>query len=133
MNRAGPAAVAVKRTRPPEVFPSRRTAAFFFVAAVLLASEGASGAPAGGGDAPRVASIRRASAVLDDGRELELDGGVWLSTDTAIARARDLERLAVENAELRRAPPPPPPPLVTFVVLLAVGLGVGVGYLLPRP
>ncbi len=102
------------------------------LAAVLLTSEGASGA-ADAGDAPRVASIRRASAVLDDGRELELDGGVWLSTETAIARAQDIERLTVENAELRKAPPPPPAPIVTLVVVLALGLGVGVGYLLPRP
>lgn len=131
MNWAGPAAVAVKRARPPaSVFPARRTAAPFIALVVLLTSEGASGAD--GGDAPRVASIRHASAVLDDGSALELDGGVWLSTDTAIARAKDLERLAAENATLRQQPPPPPPLAISLLIILAVSAGFAAGYLVPH-
>lgn len=107
------------------------------LALALLSSEGAAAAPDAGQlqpDAPlRVASVRRATAELDDGRLVELDGGVWLDTDTAIARAKDLERLAAENVALKSAPPPAPPLAMTLLLAVALGAGVAVGYLIPRP
>lgn len=87
-----------------------------------------------GGDAPlRVVGVAHGLLVLDDGRTVDVDGGVWLTDSIAIARAQDIERLAAENAELRRAPPPPPPWYLVAAVLLAAGAGVVGGYLLPRP
>lgn len=100
------------------------------VAALALVLTGGA-VPDGGGDAPRVASVRHALAVLDDGRTVELDGGVWLSTELAIARAQDLERLSAENRALRTSPTPPPL-VVLVLVSLALGAGVAAGYLIPH-
>lgn len=104
----------------------------FRVAALALVLTGGA-VPDGGGDAPRVVSVRHALAVGDDGRTYELDGGVWLDTPTAILRAQDLERLAAENDALKRQPPPPPPLIVALLVTLSLGAGLAAGYLLPRP
>lgn len=88
---------------------------------------------AGVGDFPlRAAGVAHGALVLDDGRALDVDGGVWLDDATALARAKDLERLAAENAELRKTPTAPP---VTILLAVALAIGVGFvgGYFTPHP
>ncbi len=75
---------------------------------------------AGVSDVPlAVASVRHGLLELDDGTTRYVDGGVWLSDDTAAQRVRDIVRLAAENKVLRETPAPTP-------VAVAVGLAVGV-------
>ena len=90
-------------------------------------------APDAGTDALRVLSVSHASALGDDGRTYELDGGAWLSDEVLLARAKDLERLSAENARLREQPPPAPPLAVTLLVVAAVGIGFALGIALPHP
>lgn len=104
----------------------------FRVAALALVLTGGA-VPDGGGDAPRVVSVRHGLVVGDDGRTVELDGGVWLSTELAVARAQDLERYHAEVLALRQQPPPPPAAIIIAALVLALGGGVAIGYLLPRP
>lgn len=118
--------------------PARRTAAVV-LALVLLSSEGAAAAPDAGqaqpADAPLllIASVRRATAELDDGRVVEIDGGVWLSTELAVTRAQDLERLAAENWALRQQPPPPPAGPLAIAIAVVAALAYLGGLATPRP
>lgn len=79
------------------------------------------------GDAPfRVLSIQDGVLTLEDGRVVAVDGGVWLADDIAIARAKDLQRLAAENATLKTAPPTTSGSLVVALVV-GITLGVALG------
>lgn len=102
------------------------------LAATLLAL---GSAPDGG--VPDVLVLTSAEVVTAAGVRLEVDGGYWLSDAAGEARAKQLERLAEQNRDLRRAPPPPPPP--AFVVatvasfLAGVAAAVAVALAIPPP
>lgn len=97
----------------------------------LLLSEGAAraqdaGLTAGQGDVPlAAASVRHGLLDLDDGITVQVDGGVWLSDDTAAARARDIVRLAAENRELKAAPAPQVPTPAAVVIGFVAGAVIG--------
>lgn len=74
-------------------------------------------------DAPRIAGVRSGRLELDDGRFVTVDGGVWLDTELAVARARDLERLAAENKALKTQPPAQVP--AGYALVLVGGLVLG--------
>lgn len=89
-----------------------------------------------GGDAPiRAVGVAHGLLLLDDGRTVSVDGGVYLSDAVAIERVRYDARLEAENKALKAAPPPavvPPIPFAVTVVVVALAAFVG-GYLTPHP
>ena len=88
-----------------------------------------------GGDAPiRAVGVAHGLLLLDDGRTVSVDGGVYLSDAVAIERVRYDARLEAENQALKTAPPPvvPPIPFAVTVVVVALAAFVG-GYLTPHP
>lgn len=89
-----------------------------------------------GGDAPiRAVGVAHGLLLLDDGRTVSVDGGVYLSDAVAIERVRYDARLEAENQALKAAPPPavvPPIPFAVTVVVVALAAFVG-GYFTPHP
>lgn len=100
---------------------------------VFLALVCAASIDAGEVDVPRAASVSHGLLVLDDGRLLTVDGGVWLSEALARQTLEHRARLEAENRALRDAPAGPPPWWFVLSVVLAAGAGVATGYFLPRP
>ena len=88
----------------------------------------------GGADAPlRAVGVAHGLLELDDGRIVTVDGGVWLADQVALDRARDIERLAAENRELKSHPVEVPVvPLVTVILVVALAAYAG-GYFTPHP
>ena len=88
----------------------------------------------GGADAPlRAVGVAHGLLVLDDGRTVTVDGGVWLADEVARDRARDQARLAAENRELKSHPVEVPVvPIAVVLVTVALAAFVG-GYFTPHP
>lgn len=89
-----------------------------------------------GTDAPiRAVGVAHGLLLLDDGRTVSVDGGVWLSDAVAIERVKYDARLEAENQALRDSPPPaavPPLPFAVALVAVAIAAFVG-GYFTPHP
>ncbi|WP_404370494.1 hypothetical protein ACIHQR_10435 [Corallococcus coralloides] len=75
-----------------------------------------------------VLDVARATVTLQDGRTVAVSEGCWLSTERCVLTARELRRLQAENEVLRQQPRAVP----VVAVLLAVALGVGVGFALAQ-
>jgi len=89
-----------------------------------------------GGDAPiRAVGVAHGLLLLDDGRTVTVDGGVYLSDAVAIERVKYDARLEAENQALKQTPAPVVVPPLAFVVTVVVALAAGFvgGYLTPHP
>lgn len=109
--------------------------ALAILVAVLLLSARAVAADAGT-DAPiRAVGVAHGLLLLDDGRTVTVDGGVYLSDAVAIERVKYDARLEAENQALKQAPAPVVVPPLAFVVTVVVALAAGFvgGYLTPHP
>lgn len=103
--------------------------------AVLLLSARVLAADAGA-DAPiRAVGVAHGLLLLDDGRTVTVDGGVYLSDAVAIERVKYDARLEAENQALKQAPTPVAVPPLAFAVTVVVALAAGFvgGYLTPHP
>lgn len=109
--------------------------ALAILAGVLLLSARAVAADAGTDSPIRAVGVAHGLLLLDDGRTVTVDGGVYLTDAVAIERVRYDARIEAENRALKSSPPPaavPPLPFAVTVVVVALAAFVG-GYFTPHP